>query len=125
MGYIPSSRETKASKRKDKMKRFILALFCFSTFFNFSHQKDLIVDINGKGDFTSITDCVRNTSTGDSCLVKEGRYHEEIIIDGKEDIAIKGFQDERPVIDGTIVLKPNNNKKGTLPKKKKKKKKKK
>ena len=89
------------------MKRFILVLFCFSTFFNFSHQKDSIVDINGNGDFTSITDCVRNTSVGDSCLVKEGRYHEEIIIDGKEDIAIKGFQDERPVIDGTIVLYPN------------------
>jgi len=116
---IPSSVETKASKRKDKMKRFILALFCFSTFFDFSHQRDSIVDINGKGDFTSITDCVRNTSAGDSCLVKEGRYHEEIIIDGKEDIAIKGFQDERPVIDGTIVLKPNNNKKWNYSKKKK------
>lgn len=117
--YIPRSLETKARKRKDKMKRFVLVLFCFSTFFNFSHLKDSIVDINGNGDFTSITDCVRNTSVGDSCLVKEGRYHEEIIIDDKEDITIKGFEDERPIIDGTIVLKPNNNKKWNYSKKKK------
>ena len=93
------------------MKKYFLFLFCFSTFLTVSLQKESIVDINGSGDYTTISACVNDTNAGDSCLVRNGRYHEEIIITDKEDIAIKGYQDERPIIDGTIVLKPDNGKK--------------
>jgi hypothetical protein len=37
-------------------------------------------------------------------LVREGRYHEVITINGKNNLTIKGFQDERPTIDGTVDL---------------------
>ena len=48
-------------------------------------------------------------SPGDSCLIHEGRYHEEITINGKQNITIKGYQDERPIIDGSVVLNPLGN----------------
>ena len=97
------------SIKKEKMNSFVRILFCVSTFLNLSHQKVSIVDINGNGDYTTITACVNDANATDSCLVREGRYHEEIIISDKEDITITGYRNERPIIDGTIVLKPNNN----------------
>ena len=74
----------------------------------FSHQIEFIVDINGSGDFTSLQSCVDATSSGDSCLVRKGHYHEVVELTNKENIEIKGYQDERPVLDGTIVLNPIN-----------------
>ena len=37
-------------------------------------------------------------------MVREGRYQEVITINGTNDLTIKGFQDERPTIDGTVDL---------------------
>ena len=94
--------------QRGKMKRFALILLGFSALIAISQQKDLIVDLNGNGQYKTISACVNDANATDSCLVREGRYHEEIIVTEKEDIEIKGYQNERPIIDGTIVLKPNN-----------------
>merc|ERR1711962_1263606 len=89
--------------QRGKMKRFALTLLSFSALIAVSRQKDLIVDLNGNGQYKTISACVNDANATDSCLVREGRYHEEIIVTEKEDIEIKGYQNERPIIDGTIT----------------------
>ena len=51
----------------------------------------MIVDSNGEADYTSIQECVDAAEPGQSCLVREGRYHEIVTITNKTDIAIKGY----------------------------------
>ena len=63
--------------QKGKMKRFALILLGFSASIAISQQKDLIVDLNGNGQYKTISACVNDANATDSCLVREGRYHEE------------------------------------------------
>jgi len=72
---------------------------------------EYIVDNSGlyDSDYTSIQACVNDANPGDACLVREGRYHEVITIVNKTDLTIKGFQNERPIIDGTVDLINNGN----------------
>ena len=75
-------------------------------------NKCRLVDVNGDDDSTnghyrSIQKCVDEANAGDTCLVRSGRYREEIKINGTTDLTIKGDpeQQEPPVIDGTVELK--------------------
>ena len=52
---------------------------------------------------------MNNATAGDSCLVKAGRYHEEVEIKNKNDITIMGYGNERPIIDGTVILTNSQN----------------
>ena len=60
----------------------------------------------------TISECVTKLKhPGDECQVRAGNYHEVIPISklqGTEDKPIKivGYGDERPVIDGTVVIAP-------------------
>ena len=73
-----------------------------------------LVDINGDDDwinipghYRSIQECVNNANTGDTCLIRSGNYHEEMTITDKKDLVIRGDLDfARPIIDGTVTLKP-------------------
>ena len=73
-----------------------------------------LVDINGSDDwvnidghYRSIGDCIEETNEGDTCLIRPGNYHEEIKINDKNNIAIRGDTDfGRPTIDGTVELIP-------------------
>lgn len=62
--------------------------------------------------FSTIKKCVDAiVAPGDECRIRRGRYHENITITGKhgtseKPIILAGYQDERPIIDGTILLKP-------------------
>ncbi|KAL9965297.1 hypothetical protein ACROYT_G029075 [Oculina patagonica] len=63
--------------------------------------------------FTTIKTCIDAlTNPGDECHIRKGRYHQsEFQISGKrgtpsQPIIIRGYQDEIPIIDGTIPLKP-------------------
>jgi len=63
--------------------------------------------------FASIKPCIDAlTHPGDECHIRSGRYHQlEIQISGKrgtsgEPMLIRGYQNEIPVIDGTIPLTP-------------------
>ena len=75
-----------------------------------------LVDINGDnewlnipGHYRSIQKCINEANYGDTCLVRTGHYFEELIISNKNNLAIRGDLDYgRPVIDGTIELKPKN-----------------
>ena len=66
----------------------------------------MIVDYKGEADYTTIQECVNAAQPGQSCLVRKGRYHEVVTITNKTDISIKGYGKERPIIDGTVELKP-------------------
>ena len=73
-----------------------------------------LVDIQGDdvwanitGHYRNIQDCVNDAISGDTCLIRSGTYHEEVLISDKNNIAIRGDLDyERPLMDGTVVLKP-------------------
>ena len=69
----------------------------------------MVVDSSGNGDYDTIQACVTAASSGDSCLVKAGRYHEEVEIKNKHDLTIKGYGDDKPIIDGTVVLTNSQN----------------
>lgn len=63
--------------------------------------------------FASIKACVDALDgPGDECHIRAGRYHQPVFqISGKQGsqsqpIVIRGYQDEVPVIDGTIPLAP-------------------
>ena len=62
--------------------------------------------------FKKIADCVAALSgKGDQCQIRAGTYHEEIELSdltGTEEdpIVIQGYGDERPTLDGTVLLSP-------------------
>ena len=63
--------------------------------------------------FATVKACINALKNpGDECHIRKGRYHEpEFQISGKKGsssrpITIRGYQDEIPVIDGTIPIKP-------------------
>ena len=62
--------------------------------------------------FKTIQTCVDALKDpGDECHIRAGRYHEEVQVSGKKGspekpMVIRGYQDEIPVIDGTIPLNP-------------------
>ena len=71
-----------------------------------------LVDLNGVDDSTSgryrsIQKCINEANAGDTCLIRSGRYREEIKINGAENLTIKGDpeQEHPPIIDGTVELK--------------------
>lgn len=63
--------------------------------------------------FATIKTCINALKNpGDECHIRKGRYHEsEFQISGKkgtssQPVVIRGYQDEVPIIDGTIPIKP-------------------
>ena len=63
--------------------------------------------VNIPGHYRGIGECIDDANPGDTCLIRSGHYHEEVTITDKNNIAIRGDLDfERPILDGTIELKP-------------------
>jgi len=62
--------------------------------------------------FTSIQSCIdKLNEPGDECVIPGGRYHELVIVNNKhgtpnKPIIIRGLEDDYPIIDGTVQLKP-------------------
>ena len=63
--------------------------------------------------FETITRCVEALKNpGDECQIRAGYYHEVVTVTGLEGskdapIKIAGYEDERPIWDGTVSLQPN------------------
>ncbi|CAL4153254.1 unnamed protein product, partial [Meganyctiphanes norvegica] len=63
--------------------------------------------------FKTIQRCVDELQNpGDECQIRSGRYHEVIHIDGlkgtsESPIVIRGYEDERPIWDGTVPIQPS------------------
>jgi len=67
--------------------------------------------------FKTIQQCVdtlvQQGNPGDQCQIREGRYHEEVYVNGlkgteDKQFVIKGYLDERPIIDGTVPIQPDH-----------------
>ena len=64
--------------------------------------------------FEKISDCaVLLAGPGDECQVRSGLYQEDIVVSGVRGeegnpAVITGYQDERPVIDGTVEITPKS-----------------
>ena len=56
--------------------------------------------------FKTIQKCVDTAQPLDTCLIRRGRYHESIQIHKKTNIALKGYKRDKPIIDGSVVLNP-------------------
>ena len=63
--------------------------------------------------FKTITRCVQALmNPGDECQIRAGHYHEVVTVEGLQGttnapIKIVGYQDERPIWDGTVAIQPN------------------
>ncbi|XP_057290464.1 uncharacterized protein LOC130613156 [Hydractinia symbiolongicarpus] len=62
--------------------------------------------------FDSIQECVDTLKNeGDECQIRAGKYHENILVTGlngkpEKPFVIRGYGDERPILDGTIDVQP-------------------
>jgi len=81
--------------------------------------RNFFVDKNATGNgsgktatdaFHTIQECVNHLDiAGDKCLILPGRYHEEVIIEGKfasdeKPFIIEGYGDSPPILDGTTEI---------------------
>jgi len=60
-----------------------------------------IVDINGHSDFTSIQSAINNANQDDTIIIRDGLYHESIIID--KTLTIQGESKEKTILKGIGV----------------------
>ena len=63
--------------------------------------KEIVVDINGTGNFTSIQEAIDNAVHGDTLLVLPGTYFENINYNGKNICVISKFGPDTTIIDGS------------------------
>ena len=56
--------------------------------------------------FKTVQKCVDTAQPLASCFLRRGRYHESIKISQKANLIIAGYRNERPIIDGSVVLTP-------------------
>ena len=97
-------------------------LFLVSITFNSPSQGYIVDSVNGNDNndgetindpFKTIARCAEALKNpGDECQIRAGYYHEVVTITGLEGtkdapIRIVGYQDERPIWDGTVSIQPD------------------
>ncbi|CAL4079245.1 unnamed protein product, partial [Meganyctiphanes norvegica] len=104
---------------------FVLLLFCASAPYEVDSFSFVVDEKNGDDGnnghnnhhaFKTIQRCVDELTIsplGDQCLIRHGRYHEEVNLHGLKGTpeipyVLKGYFDERPVWDGTISIQPTH-----------------
>jgi len=100
---------------KLKRKYGILLILILVTNFGWSQVYDMVVDINGSGDFTSIQDAFNavpeNSSTRTLIFVKNGTYYEKVLLAStKKNVSLIGQSAE-----GVLLTYDDNPQKGTSP----------
>ena len=54
--------------------------------------------------FATVTKALSMMSSGDTCFIRKGTYHEEVVVDGKSNVVIMPYMEEWVVFDGTIPI---------------------
>ena len=75
---------------------YILILVCGV---NMTYGADFFVATNGNNNasgtisnpLSSVSEAISRMSSGDSCFIRTGRYHEEIVLNSKKNPAIKDW----------------------------------
>jgi len=75
------------------------------------------LEINGGNDslnngsinspFRTVNKALTLMNSGDTCFIRSGNYHQEVLIDGKNDIVITSFNDEFVCFEGTSQITSN------------------
>ncbi len=68
---------------------------------NHNETNTWIVDINGQGDFISIQSAINNANQEDTIIIRDGLYHESIIID--KTLTIQGESKDKTILAGIGV----------------------
>ena len=98
----------------------IFFLYLFSPLFLFSQTNYYVaLDIDGGNDslntgtinspFNTVNKALSLMNSGDTCFMRSGVYHEEIIIDGKNNIVITPYNNEYVCFEGTHQITSNWN----------------
>ena len=98
------------------MKKFIFLIFV--PFLTFSQTTFFVaLEANGGNDslntgtihspFKTINKALSMMSSGDTCFIRSGTYHEEVIINGKNDIVISSYNNEFVCFEGTQQINSN------------------
>ncbi|MBR77710.1 MAG: hypothetical protein CMD36_07355, partial [Flavobacteriales bacterium] len=98
------------------MKKFIFLIFV--PFLTFSQTTFFVaLEANGGNDslntgtihspFKTINKALSMMSSGDTCFIRSGTYHEEVIINGKNDIVITSYNNEFVCFEGTQQINSN------------------
>ena len=85
---------------------YILILVCGV---NMTYGADFFVATNGNNNasgtisspLSSVSEAISRMSSGDSCFIRTGRYHEEIVLNSRNDLSFFAYNDETVVFDGT------------------------
>ena len=96
----------------------ILFLYLFSPLFLFSQTNYYVaLDTDGGNDslntgtinspFNTVNKALSLMNSGDTCFIRSGVYHEEIIIDGKNNIIITPYNNEYVCFEGTHQITSN------------------
>ena len=72
----------------------------------------MLLEINGGNDslnngsinspFRTVNKALSLMNSGDTCFIRSGKYHQEVLINGKNDIVITSFNDEFVCFEGTL-----------------------
>ena len=94
---------------------FILLFFSIPTFFWAQNTYVATASMGGadlnsgslSSPFETINKALSTMSAGDTCFIRGGEYHEEVIINGKNNITIMPYMGELVVFDGTMPIQSN------------------
>ena len=90
------------------MKRFLNILILVSGI-SITNAADYFVATNGNDNasgtisspLSSVSEAISRMSAGDTCFIRGGRYHEEIVLNSRNDLSFFAYDDETVIFDGT------------------------
>ena len=97
---------------KKRFLFFVLALSAFGVFaqdnYYVSKQGSDLNTGSVSSPFETISKALNSFgASGGNCFIMEGTYHENIIINGKNNITIQPYNNDIVILDGTVVISTN------------------
>ena len=99
------------------MKKIYILLLFFPILMYSQTNYYVALEINGGNDslnngsinspFRTVNKALSLMNSGDTCFIRSGKYHQEVLIDGKNDIVITSFNDEFVCFEGTSQITSN------------------
>ena len=96
-------------------KIILISFFSWASFLNAQNRYVATTSMGGDdtntgtitSPFATVNKALSVMSSGDTCIIREGHYGEEVLIDGKNDIVIMPYMNEWVVFDGTEAVQSN------------------
>ena len=96
-------------------KIILISFFSWASFLNAQNRYVATTSMGGDdtnagtitSPFATVNKALSVMSSGDTCIIREGHYNEQVLIDGKNDIVIMPYMNEWVVFDGTEAVQSN------------------